>query len=218
MGGSGSGNPSNLADLVRDAAGSRGDATALVHVPETGGRSTTTWAVLDADVDATAAGLRTELGLHPGDRVALAMVNSSAFVTTYFAALRAGLVAVPVNTGYTAPETSSLLAVAGAKVVICDDLTLPVVEEAVAQSNRVLVDPAGLDSLTAAGRGADVPVGRGGEDLAVLMFTSGTSGKPRAAMLTHRALRANLEQCLALEPAPMVEDDVVLLVLPLFHV
>ena len=60
--------------------------------------------------------------------------------------------------------------------------------------------------------------GRGGEDLAVLMFTSGTSGRPRAAMLSHRALLANLDQCRALEPAPMSRDDVVLLVLPLFHV
>ena len=52
----------------------------------------------------------------------------------------------------------------------------------------------------------------------MLMFTSGTSGRPRAAMLSHRALLANLEQCLALEPTPMGEDDVVLLVLPLFHI
>ena len=52
----------------------------------------------------------------------------------------------------------------------------------------------------------------------MLMFTSGTSGRPRAAMLSHRALLTNLEQCLALEPTPMGEDDVVLLVLPLFHI
>jgi long-chain acyl-CoA synthetase len=128
-------------------------------------------------------------------------------------------VAVPLNIGYTAPEVARLLAEADVKVVLCDDSTLTVVEEAVAGSHRVHVDPAGLDAVAAAGRGsAAPPADRGGEDLAVLMFTSGTSGRPRAAMLSHRALLTNLDQCLALEPTPMGEDDVVLLVLPLFHI
>ena len=209
----------NVADLVRAAAARRPGGVALVHLPTLGARTTTTWSDLDADVDATAVGLRTALGLHDGDRVALAMANSPAFVTSYFAVLRAGLVAVPMNIGYTAPEIARLLAEADVKVVLCDDSTLTVVEEAVAGSHRVHVDPAGLDAVTAVGRGSTaVPADRGGEDLAVLMFTSGTSGRPRAAMLSHRALLTNLEQCLALEPTPMGEDDVVLLVLPLFHI
>jgi len=193
----------NVADLVRAAAVHRPDGVALVHRPETGDRTTTTWAAVDDDVEATAVGLRTELGLRTGDRVALAMGSSPAFVTAYFAVLRAGLVAVPLNTGYTAPEVSQLLHDADAHVVLCDDSTLAVAEEVVAESDRALVDPAGLDSVTAAGRGhrADGD-GRGGEDLAVLMFTSGTSGRPRAAMLSHRALLANLDQCRRLEPAP----------------
>jgi len=58
----------------------------------------------------------------------------------------------------------------------------------------------------------------GGEDLAVLIYTSGTSGRPRGAMLPHRALLANLEQCSRIEPPVMADDDVVLLVLPLFHI
>jgi long-chain acyl-CoA synthetase len=209
----------NVADLVRAAAARRPDGVALVHLPTVGRRTTTTWSALDADVDATAAGLGSALGLHRGDRVALAMANTPAFVTSYFAVLRAGLVAVPLNIGFTAPELARLLAEADVKVVLCDDATLTVVEEAVAGTHRVHVDPAGLDAVTAAGRGSAAPAtDRGGEDLAVLMFTSGTSGRPRAAMLSHRALLTNLEQCLALEPTPMGEDDVVLLVLPLFHI
>jgi long-chain acyl-CoA synthetase len=209
----------NVADLVRAAAARRPDGVALVHLPESGPRTTTTWAELDADVDATAAGLRSELGLREGARVALALGSTPGFVTTYFAVLRAGLVAVPLNTGYTAPEVSRLLHEADAHVLLCDDSTLTVAEEAVAETHRALVDPAGLDSLTAAGRDQQPPAAtRGGEDLAVLMFTSGTSGRPRAAMLSHRALLANLDQCRRLEPAPMAEDDVVLLVLPLFHI
>ncbi len=209
----------NLADLVRAAAARRPEAVALVHLSGSADRTTVTWDALDADVEATAAGLVSELGLRSGARVALALGSSPGFVTAYFAVLRAGLVAVPLNTGYTAPELAQLLHDADADVVLCDDSTQAVVEEAVAGTHRALVDPAGLDSVTAAGRGHRAEGGgRGGEDLAVLLFTSGTSGRPRGAMLSHRALLANLDQCRRLEPAPMTEDDVVLLVLPLFHV
>ncbi|HTE74099.1 MAG TPA: AMP-binding protein [Actinomycetes bacterium] len=222
------GDRANLADLVRTAAGRVGDRPALRQpVPAgsggTGGTGGTavqlTWGELDRDVDAMAVGLRREMHLQPGDRVALSLSNTVGFVTSYFGALRAGLVVVPLNTGYTAPEVAGLLGDAGAKAVICEDATTAVVEEAVAGTHRVVVDPAGLDSVLAGGRRAGpVEAGRGGEDLAVLMFTSGTSGRPRGAMLSHRALLANLHQCGALEPPPMRADDVVLLVLPLFHV
>ena len=210
----------NLAELVRATADASGERVALRHRPAVDGTpSTTTWAALDRDVDAAAAALRGDLHLHRGDRVALALGNSPAFVTAYFAVLRAGLVAVPINTGYTAPEIAGVLGQAGAKAVLTDDLTGTAVEEAVAGPHRAVVDPAGLDALLAGRRGSgrQTPEG-GGEDLAVLMFTSGTTGRPRGAMLSHRALLANLRQCSGLQPAPMRADDVVLLVLPLFHV
>jgi long-chain acyl-CoA synthetase len=209
----------NLADLVRDSAARAGERPALLHVPADGPPTTVTWAELDRDVDATAAGMLSGLDLSTGDRVALVLSNTPAFVTAYFGALRAGLVAVPVNTGYTSPEIARVLGTAGVAAVICEDATVPVVEEAVVSTHRAVVDPAGLDSLTAAGRGAGPQQpGAGGEDLALLMFTSGTSGRPRGAMLSHRALVANIEQCRRLEPTPMRADDVVLLVLPLFHI
>ncbi|MGH4014167.1 MAG: AMP-binding protein, partial [Pseudonocardiaceae bacterium] len=66
-----------------------------------------------------------------------------------------------------------------------------------------------------AGAATEPPTG--GEDLAVLAFTSGTSGDPRGVMLSHRALLANLAQCAALRLAPMTAADRVLLALPLFH-
>ncbi|MGH3878622.1 MAG: AMP-binding protein, partial [Actinophytocola sp.] len=58
---------------------------------------------------------------------------------------------------------------------------------------------------------------RGGEDVAVLCYTSGTAGVPRGVMLSHRALLSNVEQCAALKPAPVTSSDRVLLVVPLFH-
>ncbi len=208
----------NVADLVRVNASRRGDAHALVFAESTH-PTRLTWSELDADVDAAAAGLRAGLGLAPGDRVAFALANGSAFVTAYFGALRAGLVVVPLNTGYTAREVAQLLDNAGVAAVLCDEATQQVIEEAVAGTDRALVDSAGLDALVAQGRHTAPPRGAGSrEDLAVLLFTSGTSGRPKAAMLSHRALLANLDQCAALEPVPMREDDVVLLVLPLFHV
>jgi long-chain acyl-CoA synthetase len=210
--------PHNLADLVRASALRSPESIALVH--GTGAaRVELSWADLDHQIDALAASLRTELHLHVGDRVALTLANTPAFVTTYFAALRAGLVAVPINTGYTGSELALRLGDAEAKVVFCEDAGVHVVEEAVAETHRALIDPAGLESLIAGGRSAGrITPESGGEDLAVLLFTSGTSGRPKGAMLSHRALLANIRQCLMLDPVPMRADDVVLLVLPLFHI
>jgi long-chain acyl-CoA synthetase len=208
------GGDGNLADLVRRSAARRPDATALVHdgVP-------TTWSDLDATVDAVATGLAGELGLRPGDRVALCLSNTPDYVAAYFGVLRAGLVAVPINTGYTSREMAHLLGDADVKAVLVEESTAAAAREAVATTERTLVDEAGFRAVVAAGRrdGAVEPEA-GGEDLAVLLFTSGTSGRPKGAMLSHRALIANLDQCARIEPSPMREDDVVLLVLPLFHI
>jgi len=210
--------PHNLADLVRASALRSPEQIALVHGVGAA-RLELTWAELDRTVDAVAASLRAELHLHVGDRVALILANTVAFVTAYFGVLRAGLVAVPINTGYTSSELARLLGDADVKVVFCEDATVHVVEDAVATTHRAVVDPAGLEALVAGGRGAGpVAASSGDEDLAVLLFTSGTSGRPKGAMLSHRALLANIRQCLALEPAPMRDDDIVLLVLPLFHI
>jgi long-chain acyl-CoA synthetase len=228
----------NLADLLRASARRNPDSVALVHdalaraetkiaraetriarAETASARVELTWAELDASVDAAATSLRAQLHLHAGDRVALVLANSPAFVIAYFAVLRAGLVAVPINTGYTPIELSRLLGDAGAKAVFCEDATIHAVEEAVADTRQVIIDPAGLEALIAGGRSAgQLAAAAGGEDLAVLLFTSGTSGRPKGAMLSHRALLANIGQCLALDPAPMRTEDVVLLVLPLFHI
>ena len=116
------GGDGNLADLVRRSAARRPDATALVH---DGDR--TTWSDLDATVDAAASALVGQLGLRVGDRVALAMANNPGFVTAYFGVLRAGLVAVPINTGYTKREMTHLLGEADVRSSSADDATLPTV-------------------------------------------------------------------------------------------
>jgi len=87
--------PRNVADLVRRSAARDGAHPALVS-----GEHRLTWAELDGLVDRAAVALR-GLGLAEGDRVALQVGNTTDFAAVYFGALRAGLVAVPVNVGYT---------------------------------------------------------------------------------------------------------------------
>ena len=151
----------NVADLVRAAAAARPDHPALLYAA---GRADRRHDRVVADHLGRARPRRrrrrcravaTALACAPGDRVALALANTPAFVTAYFAVLRAGLVAVPVNTGYTSPGGGPAARRAPTPRR-CSATTRPcgVVEEAVAGTHRVLVDPAGLDAILAAGRAA----------------------------------------------------------------
>src|SRR5579859_5369427 len=203
--------PSNVADLVRRAAaGSGAGKPALIWQDQM-----LTWVQLDGLVDGTARALL-ELGL-PGAagggdaatgypaRVGIVLANVPAFAVAYFGALRAGLVAVPVNPGYTSRELRQVLADCGASVLIG-----PVeVPAGVAVPHRFVAPP------QAPGEPVESPTG--GEDLAVLIYTSGSEGDPKGAMLSHRALLANHEQLSRVEPPPVGTDDILLLALPLFH-
>lgn len=213
----------NLAALVRSAARSRPAAAALRFQNEL-----ITWAELDARVDRVAGALL-GLGLTPGDRVGLQLGNTPDFPAVYFGTLRAGLVSVPLNTGFTSRELNVLLADSGARALVSTASgagmalaarsELPALDHVIVGAGHMV--PAGAEALAdvlAAAAGDPVPDGGGGEDLAVLIYTSGTSGIPKGAMLSHRALLANLEQVSGIDPPVLGPDDVVLLVLPLFHI
>jgi long-chain acyl-CoA synthetase len=208
----------NLADLVRAAAAEHPAKAALVDHDVT-----VTWAELDTLVDHAAAGFGAA-GVPPGGRVGILLPNSVEFAVAYFGVLRGGLVAVPFNTAYTAHELSFQVADAAVTLVVTDGEHI---ERLPALSRDALVvvgAAAGEESgswaqlLSAGAVAAEVDVEVGGEDLALLLYTSGTSGRPRGAMLSHRALLANLEQLVAIHPPVVSADDRVLLVLPLFHV
>jgi long-chain acyl-CoA synthetase len=212
--------PVNVADLLRAAAAASPDKIAIVD-----GATRTSYRLLDERVDAFAAGLA-ELGLVAGNRAALAMGNSVEFVIAYLAAARSGVVAVPLNSGLTADELARVLTDSGARLCIADADTVEAVRGATAGDRAAVrvvvagVDPTGdevayADLLEAMSR---VVSPRDREGLAVLMYTSGTSGHPRGAMLSHRALVANIEQAASTEPPPLIDDDVVLGVVPMSHI
>jgi long-chain acyl-CoA synthetase len=190
---------SSLSALVRASASRRPDAPALVA-----GNARLTWAELDAAVDRAAAGYA-ERGLAPGERVAVQLPNGVGWLLAAVGALRAGLVVVPVNTAYTDPELEYVLTDSGSSLLVTADERAPV------GGVPVCVGPP-----AAGGPPPEVEVDPAAP--AVLCYTSGTTGRPRGAILSSAALRANQEQCLAMTPPPVQEDDRVLLVLPLFHV
>ncbi|MGZ4448269.1 MAG: class I adenylate-forming enzyme family protein [Nocardioides sp.] len=236
----------DVADLVADAAAASPERLALVEAGGRGGRSLT-WAALEDEVSRVATGLGAA-GVVAGHRVLLAMGNRLEFVTTYLGVLRAQVVAVPVNPRATAGEVARMIADSGARMVVTDADTVTTVREAVGYVVAALDGESGelgdadQDLLSRAVRPRVVVVGatllpgersydhlradtarpvpplQDPEKLAALLYTSGTSGRPRAAMLTHRALLANIDQVAQVEPPMIRGDDVVLGVLPLFHV
>ena len=144
-------------------------------------------------------------GVKPGDRVVLLAHNDPSFVIAYLAVLGVGAVAVPLNPGSPAAEVESEIAAVTASVVLVG----PGVE----------VDVAGARPIDGIGRKGDVPVvERDPSDLAALMFTAGTGGAPKAAMLSHGNLLANLQQVQRHPGRTVEQNDVALGVLPLFHI
>ncbi len=204
----------NLADVVDESAREWPAAVAIVD-----GDLKMTYAGLDDRISAFAAGLL-NCGVKPGDRVALMLGNRLEFVVAFYATLRAGAVLVPMNPLAPVAETQRQLQQVGARLLISD-------HEAAAQLSQtdevscavIAIGSRGWDQLenSALPEGPADPLDP--ETPAVLLFTSGTEGMPQPAVLSHRALLANLQALQELpEPGRMQPGDVTLAVLPLFHV
>jgi len=171
----------------------------------------------------TAAGFAHVLddaGLVPGDRVAVQVEKSPGALALYAACVQAGLVFLPLNPGYTAEELGYFIDDSGAGLLVCDPgrarALAPLAETRSAALHTLGAAGDGTLAEAAAGQsGKFAPVARGPDDLAALLYTSGTTGRSKGAMLTHDNLLSN---AVALAEAwRFTADDVLLHALPIFH-
>jgi len=195
------------------------------HVAIISGGVETTYGQLRDDVARVRGGFA-GLGVGHGDRVVLLCGNSMYFVESYLALLGLGAVVVPLNPQSPAPEIQQEIATVGASVVVVGPSAAAAwsgVDRAAVPSVRTVIstEPGGPDAdvefdQLAGGPATDVTE-VDDDTLAVLIFTSGTAGSPRAAMLSHGNLLANLHQGRSAEGI-FTSDDVVYGVLPMFHI
>ncbi|MBE0489961.1 MAG: AMP-binding protein [Halomonas sp.] len=165
-----------------------------------------------------------ESGLAPGDRLAVYGKNSDAYVIAWLAATRAGLVHVPVNYALTADELGYILEQSGATGLLsdlglADTVTAATEGKALALSGTLHAGESdGFDVLAAAmgeGGEAEPEVAVEGASLAQLLYTSGTTAAPKAAMMTHQALLAEYMACMV--ELDIKGDEPMLAALPLYH-
>ena len=204
----------NLAVWVQRHGRRRPDEPALAD----GGSIHATWKVFAERISAFASGLHSELGLVPGDRVALVLRNRPEYLEALFATWHAGLVAVPVNSRLHREEIAYVLRDSGARVVVADEDHADDAESllgSVDSLHAVLVAPGERWRRLMAS--PPVPlVDRGGEDPAWLFYTSGTTGRPKGATLTNRNLLTMSLSYFA-DIDPVAPGDSVLHAAPLSH-
>jgi long-chain acyl-CoA synthetase len=164
------------------------------------------------------AGLLRERGLEPGDRVGLMLPNVPYFAVIYYGILRAGGVVVPMNVLLKGREVNFYLSDPGAKHLFAwHDFAAPAREGAqAAGAEAIVVAPGEFEALLDGAPSAPEDVPRAGDDTAVILYTSGTTGTPKGAELTHDNLRTNAATT-ARTLYEATEADVLLGALPLFH-
>lgn len=208
--------PRSVWEMV-EAAGQRNpDGEAIVF-----GDERLTWRETVRRSSAIAAGLK-DLGLQPGDRLAVLVGNRTEFVLTLYAAAQLGLITVLLSTRLQKPEVAYMLTDCGAKAIIYDTTLadrLPDARDVPDLRHRIAVgDAAGTTTLAQLAKGsplaAAVPVSE--DDTAMIMYTSGTTGRPKGAMLSHgNIVHSSMiyEACMELTPA-----DRSIAAVPLAHV
>lgn len=166
------------------------------------------------------AGALGDIGLRPGDRIALQLEKSPQMLAAIAAAIATGVVFLPLNSAYTPAEISYFVTDAGARVLLVDEARREPLEQVTEQAGVRLL------TLSADGGGdfADIartmpeahqPVARGSGDLAAFLYTSGTTGRSKGAMLSHDNLLSNAE--VLVKAWRFTADDVLLHALPIFH-
>lgn len=171
------------------------------------------------EASARYAGALVSLGVKPGDRVAVQVEKSIEALMLYLGTVRAGAIFLPLNTAYTPAEIEYFLGDAEPSVFVCDpskaDALRPYAEKAGARLETLGVGTGSLIEKAAAASGEFADVAREADDLAAILYTSGTTGRSKGAMLSHENLSSN---ALALvDYWRFTKDDVLLHALPIFH-
>jgi long-chain acyl-CoA synthetase len=175
-----------------------------------------TYAGLD-EATARVAGLLRERGVEPGDRVGIMLPNIPQFAFAYYGVLRAGRVVVPMNVLLKRREVDFYLGDSEAKAIFAWHEFAGEAEQgaAAAGAECIVVEPVSFARLLAGAEPDYEVVERAADDTAVILYTSGTTGKPKGAQLTHSNLAINADVSKAL--FSIGPDDVILGALPLFH-
>ncbi|GEL20015.1 AMP-dependent synthetase [Pseudonocardia asaccharolytica DSM 44247 = NBRC 16224] len=202
--------PGNVAELLWRGARTHPQRPCVTDLDAPGGPRTLTYAQLTGRVADLAGGL-TAAGIAPGDRVALLLHNSTEFVETFLAVAAAGAVAVPLNVRLREPDFRHMLSDSGAALLVTESALL----DRVPSGGDLRIALADRERPDRAGRPLAEPVDRAADDLLSLMYTSGTTGAPKAVMLTHRSWHTVAD--MAQEVLGFRGDDVVLHVAPLTH-
>jgi long-chain acyl-CoA synthetase len=202
----------NLASNLTRTAGLHGDRTVIRL-----GEAAMTFGQLDG-ASARLAGLLRGRGVRPGDRVAVMLPNLPAFAVIYYGVLRAGGVVVPMNPLLKAREVAYYLGDAGARLMFAWQAAADEAGKGAqaADADLVEVEPAGFADLVSSVDPVAEVADRDGRDTAVILYTSGTTGQPKGAELTHANLSSNVE-VLCTDLLELTPDDVIFGGLPLFH-
>jgi malonyl-CoA/methylmalonyl-CoA synthetase len=170
---------------------------------------------------ARVAGALAALGVKPGDRVAVQAEKSPAYIDLYLGCVRAGAAFLPLNTAYTPAEIEYFLGDAEPALFVCDPAKRAALEP-IARAKRVpQVETLGADEggtlreRCAQASGGFADVARAAGDIAAILYTSGTTGRSKGAMLTHENLRSNAETLA--EYWRFTRDDVLIHALPVYH-
>jgi len=203
----------NLARLFTDTAAGRPGGVAL-RLDE----QTISYQQL-AEASERVAGLLAAHDVAPGDRVAVMLPNVPEFASIYYGVLRAGGIVVPMNPLLKAREVAHYLSDSGARLVFARPAAAAEVTAGLEQApgaTLVVVEPGSFAETLAGHERVAAVIDRAPEDTAVILYTSGTTGQPKGAELTHGNLASNVEVTQS-DLLQLVPDDVVFGGLPLFH-